>query len=344
MFLESAAKYFVVFCAWLAIPIALAAVPLDVAVAGNGKIVVANRGSDTISVIDAGTDVVIATVPLPMFSGDLLPQPMYVVNTPAKNRVWVGDRANNRVVVFDGNNFEVEATVPCGNGIFHMWADQAGRQLWVVNDVDKTATVIDVKKLNVLATVPMPSDLGAPHDVVLDTQGVFAYVTFLADNTVVQFDTYAFSEVDRAVVGISPHVAYVSKNDALYLPCQGSSAVYVLDAVDLTLLKVISVPNAHGAIESTNSQQFYTTNIAGGGTAAIQYIDTKSNTVVGVANTILPTPHNLAITPDGKKLYVTHSGASANKVSVFATKKNANPVLLGTITVGTNPFGLAYVR
>src|SRR5262245_24383926 len=96
---------------------------------------------------------------------------MYIVNTPARNRAVAGDRANNRVVVFHGLDFQVEATVPTGSGVWHMRADAAGDRLWVVNDLDRTATVIDPRLLIVLATVPMPEDLGAigarPYDVVL---------------------------------------------------------------------------------------------------------------------------------------------------------------------------------
>ncbi len=314
--------------------------PEQAASAGE-KIVVANRGSGTLSVIDTGSDQVVQTVLMPMFGGDAVPEPMYVVST-TKNYVWVGDRANDRVAVFNGKSFELEALVPAGEGVFHMAADNAGHQLWVVNDFDRTATVIDAKKLTVIATVPMPWDLGAPHDVVLDKHGVFAYVTFLADDTVVQFETITCSEFGRATVGISPHVAYNDKYDELYLPCQGSDAVFVLDAFDLSQSDVIDVPNAHGTIMSNNGKQFYTTNIADGGTAAIQCINTKSNTVVGVADTPEPIAHNVALTDNGKKLYVTHSGTGTT-VSVFSIGKKGDPVFLRSIPVGVNPFGLTNV-
>lgn len=329
---------------WLcfATVVVAAIVPAEVHAAGKGKIVVANRNSDTISVIDAGTDLVVDTVQLPMFPGDAVPEPMYVVNTPTKNRVWVGDRANDRVVVFDGNNFAVEATVPCGDGVFHMAADQAGHQLWVVNNTDKTATVIDAKKLDVVATVPMPANLGAPHDIVLDSQGLFAYVTFLADDTVVQYETITFTEMNRAVVGISPHVAYNQKNDELYLPCQGSDAIFVLDAVKLSPVDIIPVPNAHGVITSRNSKRLYATNISDGGIGAIFGIDTKTNSVLSVADTPDTVPHNVTVTPDGKKLYVTHSGAN-DTVTVFDIKHD-HLQFSTTIVVGENPFGLAHVQ
>ena len=135
----------------------------------GGKIVVADRNSGTISVISTKTDQVTGTYNLP--AGPNPPEPMYVFYSPIKHRVFVGDRANNRVVVFNSKDFSVEATVPAGNGIFHMWGGLKSKQLWVNNDIDNTCTVINLIDLSVAATVPMPADLvamgGKPHDVIL---------------------------------------------------------------------------------------------------------------------------------------------------------------------------------
>jgi DNA-binding beta-propeller fold protein YncE len=275
---------------------------------------------------------------------------MYVVYTPAHHRVWVGDRANDRVVVFDGRTFEVEAALPTGNGVWHMWADDAGRDLWVVNDIDCTVTVINAKKLRVVATVPMPADLTAagarPHDVVLDPHGRFAYVSFVGvpgdSDAVVQFETDGFTEVARASVGKDPHLSFNRRRDTLYVPCQGSNVVLVLDACGLGLVDGIPVAGAHGAVTSTDARRFYTTNLPGLGADAVVCINTRTNEVIGVADAPDTVPHNLALTPNGNKLYVTHSGPN-DTVSVYDTRRDGDPVFLGSITVGTNPFGLAYV-
>ena len=111
------------------------------------------------------TDEVMETIELP--EGDGAPEPMYVYYTPIRNRFFVGDRGNNRVVVFNARTLEMETTVPAGAGVFHMWGTTFRKQLWVNNDIDNTATVIDMRSLEVLATVPMPADLvalgGKPH-------------------------------------------------------------------------------------------------------------------------------------------------------------------------------------
>ncbi len=324
----------------------------------EGKIAIANRASGTISIIDVSSDRVIGTHTLP--AGSRMPEPMYVVYS--SGRVFVGDRANNQVIVFNPRTFVVESTVPAGAGIWHMWADPFDRQLWVNNDIDKTCTVIDPSTLQVLATVPIPADLaaagGKPHDVILDpVNGQSAYVTLIgvagAVDYVVKFSTQTFLEVDRAAVGKDPHLSAAKLNDLLYVPCQNSNLLIVLNRETLAHVTAISIPGAHGAGMAHDGHTFYTTNFPSTGSDGLWTIDTTTNTVIGeAADTKFATPHNIALTPDNsnsfplrrssRKLYLTHSGATADKVTVYKLRGNI-PVYHREVTVGFNPFGLAYV-
>jgi DNA-binding beta-propeller fold protein YncE len=74
-------------------------------------------------------------------------------------------------------------------------------------------------------------------------------------------------------------------------------------------------------------------------------IKTRGNNVIGSTNTPYAVPHNIALTPNSKKLYLTHSGGTSDKVTVYRIS-NHNPVpqFLKEITVELNPFGLAYAR
>jgi len=315
----------------------------------HGKIVVANRGSGDISVIDVETDHV-RTVPMP--AGTNPPEPMYVVYTRAGKHVFVGDRANDRVVAFDSRTFAVVGTVPAGAGVFHMWADPTERQLWVNNDIDNTSTVFEPRTLAVLATVPMPADLvamgGKPHDVVLDLR--FAYVTMVGfagpNDYVIKFDLHTFAEVGRAAVGKDAHVSLTLRNRKLYVPCQNSDTVYVLNRYTMGELTQLPVPGAHGAGMASNGKDFYVTNLTGGGPEGLWIIATPTDTLVGGGvDTPFATPHNIALTPGPRKLYLTHSGATSDQVSIYdITMPDAVPSHVRNVTVGTNPFGLAFVR
>ncbi|HKG23581.1 MAG TPA: YncE family protein, partial [Blastocatellia bacterium] len=107
----------------------------------RGKMVVNNLASGTITVIDVNSDTLLGTFSLP--PAGRAPEPMYVLYSPARNRVFVSDHANERVIVFDAEDFAIESIVSVGKGPFHMWADPSDSQLWVVNEDDKNCTIID---------------------------------------------------------------------------------------------------------------------------------------------------------------------------------------------------------
>lgn len=315
-----------------------------------GTFVTANRLSGTISVVSATDGNVLATHALPQSASDNTPEPMYVVYVALNNSVLVGDRANDRVVAFDAADYSVLGTAPAGDGVFHMWVSGTGRQLWVNNDVDNTTSVIDPVSLSTIATVPMPADLvasgGKPHDVVVSQAGREAYVSMLGlagSDYVVQFETSAFTEVRRAAVGQDPHVS-VNRNDGLlYVAAQNSNVLTVLDRTSFDHVTDIAIPGAHGLGMSRNGNHLYVTNLPGGGTDGLFTIDTRGLGLVGnPTDTPFPVPHNVAVSSNGRRVAVTHSGGTADKLSLYLVEKGA-PSLLASATVGLNPFGIAFV-
>ena len=318
----------------------------------RGSIVVANRGSGSISVLDARSGELEGTYALPYADGESMPEPMYVNGVSYLKRVFVGDRANDRVVVFDSRTFEVVGTVPAGNGVFHQWVGDRGRRLWVNNDVDNTVTVIDTRRLEVLGTLEIPADLvamgGKPHDVVVDHRGRFAYVTVLGidgpNDYLLQYDARDFTEINRQPVGKDPHLA-LGKHTDLYVPAQNSDEVRVFDPTTLELNDIIEAPGAHGAAISPNGKYFYATNLPGGGADALLTIKTRTNEMIGEAvSTPYAVPHNIALNATGRMLFVTHSGGMADQVTFYRVDRRSGvPEFAGEVTVGTNPFGLGYV-
>lgn len=317
----------------------------------SGKIVTADRASGNLSVINSMNDELMKTIELPTAANPN--QPMYVVYDHRGKTVFVGDRGNDRVVAFDSHDFSVKGEIPAGSGVFHMWADPRGKQLWVNNDIDKTISVLDPQTLSVITTIDMPTDLkdmgGKPHDVIVDPLGQYAFVSFLgfsgSHDYVVKYNTHSFREMGRVAVGKDPHLSLTQKNNELYVPCQGSDAVFLINRATMKVKEVIRIPGAHGAGMALNGKTFYTTNLPNGGNSGLWAIDVRTNQVLGNVDTPYAVPHNIALTPNGKKIYVTHSGGSSNKVSVYTvSRRHAVPRYSGEITVGFNPFGLAFVK
>jgi DNA-binding beta-propeller fold protein YncE len=303
-------------------------------------VAVANRAAGSLSVINAQTGRLARTIDLPGSA-----EPMYVAHARDVHRVFVGDRAADRVLVLDDVTYRVLASVPTDRGVFHMWAG-AGDQLWVVCDVDKTLTIIDTRTLEVRASLQVPRDLvqagGKPHDVILDARGRAAFVTLLGlsgpNDYVVKYDTRTLKETARAAVGGDPHLGYLSKTNRLFVPAQQGDAVHVLDAGTLGLIRLLKVPGAHGSFLSPDGRTYYTTNISGGGPGGLVSIDTGS-LEPRAFNTPFATPHNVAVNARGNRIFVTHSGAKADKVTFYRRTGQALS-LEAEITTGLNPFGL----
>ncbi len=313
--------------------------------AGGGRIVVANRADGTLSILDTRTDAVVDTIVMP--SGPT-PEPMYVWHTAG--RVFVGDRAGHCVVAFRAADMQFLGAVPTAQGVFHMSADLAGRQLWVVGDTENALSVVDPRALTEITRIPLPADLvalgGKPHDVAVGEH--FAYVSMVdvgsTVDVVVQYSKHTFAEVGRVRVGDDPHVALPRRGDSLYVASQGAGMVFALDARSLAYRGEIPVPGAHGTSSNFDGPIFYTTNLPGGGADGLVAIDTRTMRVLGAADTPFSTPHNIAATERARKIYVTHSGATADRVSIYETSaRNPVPRYLGEVTVGLNPFGLAFV-
>lgn len=306
-------------------------------VGSRSEVVVANRGSGSITLIDSRS-LQTRTVDLPGVA-----EPMYVNHDLRHDQVLVGDRANSTVVAFDDDTYEIIGSVPVGDGVFHQWLENSRRQLWVVGDTSQTVTVVDTRNLEVLTTIDMPADIveagGKPHDVFV--QGNEAFVTFVGlgeGGVVVQYSTRTFEETGRADVGGDPHVFV--RSGRLFVASQDSSTVARFRARDLLPLGSIEVEAAHGLFVTTRSEVLVTT-ISGGGSNAVSELNASLTTVRDTVDTEFPVPHNITV-DNRRQMYVTHSGM-AETVSVIRLERDGfgEPQ---TVRTGVNPFGLTFVR
>lgn len=305
--------------------------------------VVANRGEATLSIIDTEANELLAKVAMPE-GGEC----MYATFDAKRGRVFVGDRKNDRVVVFDADDFSVVATIPSGKGVFHMWDSPDDAGLWVVNDVDKTLTLIDQQRLVRVGSVAIPADLaaagGKPHDVIVDPYGHAVYTTVVGlqgKSVVVKLSTRDGRELARADVGGDAHLSVNAQQELLYVPCQEADAVYILRRRDLSEVKRVALPGAHGVGMSPDGRKLYVTNLPAAGAMAIYTIDLSSGMIEGTPVSVDSDgkPHNLAISADGDELVLTHSGPTARRASIFSLDGD-EPTLVANIDSGANPFGL----
>ncbi len=308
----------------------------DTAVTYEERVVIANRGAGSISFINAENNELLKTLTIANS------EPMYVVYVPSKDRLYVGDRASNKVHIVNPELESVEGSIDVGSGVFHMWADGQGNQLWVNNDIDNTASIIDLNANTVIQTI----EIGAkPHDVFVTADGTKAYISIInADETVpdqvFMYSTSTFQKEQETSVGKDPHLFHLSSSNKLFVPCQ-SGELYVLNGNDLSESSNTAYTGAHGIFGAPNQSTVFVANIEDG---QLYSIDASTINQNGTAlNTTLPKPHNLVVNESGDKMFVTHSGATANAVTSYSINAG-NLTFDATITTATNPFGLAYYK
>lgn len=294
-------------------------------------VISANRGSGDITFINAVTNEIEETVNIPNS------EPMYVVYVPQTDRIYVGDRAQSLVHILDAQTREVTGQVEVGEGVFHMWPNSAGTELWVNGDIDNTTSVINLTNNTVIETI----DLGAmPHDVYITEDGTRAFVSIIQGDTTVPDEIFMFNAITyemmgSRVVGDDPHLFHIPNSDTLFVPCQ-IGGIYVFDE-NFMEEEIIPIDGSHG-IFSRDNQNIYVTDLPG---AELYNINAMTNEVIGSPLTTTESiPHNLTVNEDNTKLFLTHSGMTADKLTIYNIENGI--MLTETLTVGTNPFGIVY--
>ena len=300
-------------------------------------IAVANRGAASISFVNASTNVVESTLSISNS------EPMYVVYVPSKDKLYVGDRAGNKVHVVNLETKTVENTIDVGNGVFHMWADGSGNNLWVNNDTDKTTSVIDLNTNTVKKTISLGIK---PHDVFVNKDGTRAYISVLSEKTEVVDSIYMYSattfeKMAARAVGKDPHVFHLSNSNELFVPCQ-SGVIYKLEGNTLDEISNLPLEGTHGVFSAVDQSKLYVANIKG---SQLYTINTSDNSLIGEpVATSGKTPHNIVVNEAGNKIFITHSGAAANMLSTYNVTSDGTVTADKEVVVETNPFGIAYYK
>lgn len=294
----------------------------------------ADRSSSGISFINAIDNSIIQTLTIPNS------EPMYVNYVAAQDKIYVGDRAQSVVHVVDPNTKQVINQISVGEGVFHMWPTNDGSQLWVNSDVDNTTSVIDLNTEMVIETIDLG---GKPHDVFFSTDDSRAFISILVGDINVpdeihSYNTTSYMLMETVAVGDDPHVFYLNSQSKLYAPNQ-TGGLYILDD-DLNEIDTIDIDGSHG-IFSTNGTDVFVADLPG---AELYKINGMTNETVGMplASTVT-IPHNLTVNESNDKLFVTHSSPMNDKVTVYDISGDGM-LLSDTVTVGSNPFGIAYYK
>ncbi|MFD8478679.1 IPT/TIG domain-containing protein [Kitasatospora sp. NPDC059673] len=320
--------------------LALAAAGLSVAAAppahaASGPLgYVANFASNTVSVIDTGTNTAVATIPVD-------DGPVGVAIAPNGHAVYVANQGNsggaglaaggNSVSVIDTATNTVTTTVPVGNAPLGIAVTPSGGAVYVTNKSSNTVSVIDTATNAVTATIPVGA---GPADVAISPSGATAYVTNLFGDTVSVISTAGNTVTATVPVGSQPvGVAINPAGTAAYVANHGPNTVSVIDTASNTVTASVGVGSSpQDLVVTPSGDAVYVANTGGN---SVSVISAATNTVTATIGG-LGGPVGIAVNPAGTAVYAANE--NHNTVSVISTATNTATAGIG---VGSVPIALA---
>ena len=297
------------------------------ALAAGPKAYVGNFKDSTVSVIDTGTERVVATVPVAA-------GPDGIIVAPGGRSVFVSGSNASTVSEIDASTDRVARNIDVGKGPQGLAMTTDGKWLLVAVNGDDRVAFVDTTAHGVSATVPVPK----PHTIAIRPDGRQAYV---ASQEPGHFALVVIDMTTRSVVTEIPldkpprDLEFGHDGKALYLTLAGVPAVQVLDPAT----NQWSAPVPTG-VSPHIAQHF--AGMASGvvvvqGPGEVMLFDPATRAAVrsiGVGKQ----PHWLDLSADGKKLWVSNEGS--NDVSVVDLA--GGPV--HTVAVGNAPRKVAVQR
>jgi len=331
------------------------------------RVYVTNTNADKVSVIDAKTNTVVASISVGR-------RPIHIAFTPNGRFAYVTnngkpfDHVPDSVSVIDTATSSVLTTITVGDGASGVATTPDGNLVYVTNYGSGTVSVIDAITNGVVTTIGVGS---APDSVAVAPNGKFAYVSNLGADTISVIDTVrnivvaTFPSGGRAPRGI----AFTSNGNFAYVTHIFSNTVTIVDTTTNTI--VATVPSGscgpNGIAVAPNGGSVYVAHNCTPGPpqlvtfsqstgdlyvvprarveperprelAVVSIIKTASNTVV----TNVPTGFSLfdvAFQPDGAFAYVAGGSNLVGAVYVIDTQTQSLAV---TIPMEGASLGIAF--
>ena len=288
--------------------------------AAGPKAYVGNFKDNSVSVIDTGTGLVVATVPVSA-------GPHGMSATPDGRTVYVSGDGSSEVSVIDATSDRVIRKIEVGKTPHGLAMTPDGKLLLAGVYGEDRVALIDTSTQAIVATVPVPK----PHTIAIRPDGKVAYV---ASQEPGKFALVVVDLATRSVARTLPlektprDLEFGHDGRALYFTMAGVNAIAVLDPTsDKVIAQIPTGASPHlanffrGASAGTAVVQ---------GPGDLQLFDPATNAPLKTI-AVGKQPHWMAATSDGKRIYVTNEGSNDVTVVDLAVGTTS------TIAVGNAP-------
>jgi gliding motility-associated-like protein len=290
----------------------------------SGFAYITNNNANTVSVINIGTNKVVATITVGT-------NPSGVAISPDGTRVYIVNSNSSTVSVINTASNTVIATIPIGEYSFGAALSPDGSHLYVANLGSGTVSVINTATNTVSATI---TGVPGPFCVAVSPDGSELFVTENGSSGAVSVINTANNSIKATIpVGSYPIGVAVSPDGKLvYVANESSDNVSVINTATNSVVSTIPVgASPYGIALSPDGNTLY---VANTGSGSVSVINTAADAVTATI-TVQQVPSGISVSPDGSLVYVAN--AASGTVSVINTATNA---VTATITVGQGPYSL----
>lgn len=257
---------------------------------------------------------------------------------PTPNRVYVSSEKDNSIQVFDTQGARVAAIEVCKRPR-HMQFSRDHRQIYVSCGDSNQMGVVDVASVKMTGTVALGE---SPEIFDLSPDGKVAYVSIEDENVMAAYDLQSKAKLFEVKTGGEPEgILVMPDGKHAYVTSEVANVVHLVDIAQRKVVKNIRVGNRpRRFVLAAGGKELWVSNELGASVSILNTDDqsvkqTLEFKVKGMRASDI-TPVGMALSPDGKTVWV-----ALGRANHVAEVDRASRQVRNTILVGKRAWGLA---
>jgi len=307
----------------------------------NGFLLVANKGNDTLSVVEVNLGIQVAVIPEGATTGHevAVSQDGRRAFVPIYGSAGVGQAGTDgRLIrVMDLRRSRIVATVDLGRGMrpHRPVVGPKDGLLYVTTELDDSVTIIDPKSLRIVGSVPTGSPQS--HMLAISSDGLLGYTANVNPGSVSVLDLKSRRLVTTIPVApIIQRIALSADDRMAFTADQTAARLVVIDTGTNSESTSIPLPGLGFGTAATPDGRWLI--VALPAIDMVGVVDLTTMTVVHTLN-VPKAPQEVLVRPDGEVAYVSCDASGQVAVINVGTWR-----LERLITVGPVDDGLAWVK
>ncbi len=253
----------------------------------------------------------------------------------SRTLLYIDNSLGDDITVVDLGALKTVGTIQVGNKPHGLCAPADGRRLFTTIESEKNFKIIDTLTGKVTATIPVN---GTPNECAATPEGRYAGVPIRDGNSVDIVDT-VLRKVVKTLPVKTPHNCFnTGSNNDMYVSSMGSNEIDVIDLKKMEYsakIPVGGIPRPYAVSNDGKTVYAALTNLHGFAIAdatnhkPVERVELPPAPPLNCPLEVNTPTHGLALTPDGKQLWVTSLADGGVYVYDLATRKTSPMIHVG---------------